>query len=134
MNAAERFLDTNVLLYLLSGNSTIANRAEAELLAGGVVSVQALNEFASVATKKLRMEIPDVKEVLATIRSLCSIEAVDEQTHDRGLLVAERYRLSIFDSMMIASALIKGCKLFISGDLQDGQRIDDQLLIQNPFR
>ncbi len=49
------FFDTNVLLYLLSGNAARANRAEALIAGGGVVSVQVLNEFASVTSKKLHM-------------------------------------------------------------------------------
>jgi len=43
MKAAERFFDTNVLLYLLSVDQNKADRAEAELTAGGSVSVQVLN-------------------------------------------------------------------------------------------
>ena len=53
MKAAERFFDTNILLYLLSADQDKADRAEAALTAGGSVSVQVLNEFASVASRKL---------------------------------------------------------------------------------
>jgi predicted nucleic acid-binding protein len=47
------FLDTNVILYLLSGDATKADRAQALLDAGGTISVQVLTEFASVARRKL---------------------------------------------------------------------------------
>jgi predicted nucleic acid-binding protein len=57
MSAADCFLDTNVLLYLLSKDAAKADRAEALLATGGIVSVQVLNEFASVATRKLAMTI-----------------------------------------------------------------------------
>jgi predicted nucleic acid-binding protein len=33
----------------------------------------------------------------------------------------------------LASALEVGCNLIYSEDLQDGQQIDDQLMIINPF-
>jgi len=55
MNVVEAFLDTNVLLYLLSGDAAKADRAEKLIAAGGVVSVQVLNEFTSVASRKLGM-------------------------------------------------------------------------------
>ena len=87
MSAAERFLDTNVLLYLLSGDESKADRAESELNAGGVVSVQVLNEFASVAFRKLRMSIAEIREVLAAIRAVCKIVPISEETHDLGLQI-----------------------------------------------
>ena len=57
MSSADSFFDTNVLLYLLSKDAAKADLAEALLATGGVVSVQVLNEFASVATRKLAMTI-----------------------------------------------------------------------------
>ena len=133
MSAAERFLDTNVLLYLLSGDESKADRAESELNAGGVVSVQVLNEFVSVASRKLRMSIAEIREVLATIRAVCTIVPVSEETHDLGLQAAERYGLSIYDAMIVASALLAGCKTLVSEDMQDGQILEAKLRVWNPF-
>ena len=67
------FFDSNVLLYLLSADATRADRAEALLARGGHISVQVLNEFASVATRKLGMTLIEVREVLATVRALCTV-------------------------------------------------------------
>lgn len=47
-NAAS-FFDTNVLVYLASGDAAKADRAEAAVAAGGAISVQVLNELANVA-------------------------------------------------------------------------------------
>ena len=134
MSAAERFFDTNVLLYLLSGNDARADRAEKELSAGGVVSVQVLNEFASVASRKLKMSIADIREVLATIRAVCRIVPMTEETHDVGLQVAERYGLSVYDAMIVAAALLAGCKTVMSEDMQTGQILEGRLQVRNPFR
>jgi predicted nucleic acid-binding protein len=134
MSAAERFFDTNVLLYLLSGDHARADRAEKELSAGGVVSVQVLNEFASVASRKLKMSIAEIREVLAAIRAVCTIVPISEETHDVGLQVAERYGLSVYDAMIVASALLAGCKTLISEDMQDGQTLEGRLKVRNPFR
>ena len=133
MSAAERFFDTNVILYLLSGDDARADRAEKELSAGGVVSVQVLNEFASVASRKLKMSIAEIREVLATIRAVCTIVPISEETHDVGLQVAERYGLSVYDAMIVAAALLAGCETLVSEDMQDGQILEGRLQVRNPF-
>ncbi len=92
MSGAEPFFDTNVLLYLLSSDQAKADRAEALLAKGGVVSVQVLNEFASVATRKLGMTIPEVREALEVVRAVCRVVPLTEDTHDKGLVISERYR------------------------------------------
>ena len=134
MSAAERFFDTNVLLYLLSGDEAKANRAETELSAGGILSVQVLNEFAAVATHRLKMSIAEIREVLVAVRAVCKVVAVGEETHDLGLRIAQRHRLSVYDSMVIASALLARCKVLLSEDLQHGQVFEGALKIRNPFR
>ena len=62
MRKADRFFDTNVLLYLLSKDAAKADRAEILLASGGIISVQVLNEFASVAIRKLAMTIPEIEK------------------------------------------------------------------------
>ena len=68
------------------------------------------------------------------LRSVCPTDPLTLETHERGLLVAERYRLSICDSMIIAAALIGNCEILYSEDMQDGLLIDHQLRILNPFK
>ena len=133
MSAAEIFFDTNVLLYLLSGDAAKADRAE-QLLAGrGMISVQVLNEFAAVAVGKFAMEIAEIRAVLAAIRAVCNVKPLDVDTHDLGLEIAERNRYSIYDSMLLAAAIRAECSIFYSEDLQHGQTIDG-LTIVNPFK
>jgi len=134
MSAAERFFDTNVLLYWLSGDDNRADRAEQELSAGGVVSVQVLNEFALVATRRLEMSIAEIREVLATLRSVYTIVPVNEGTHDVGLRIAEKHGLSVYDAMIVASALLAGCNTLVSEDMRHGQVLDGRLKVRNPFR
>jgi predicted nucleic acid-binding protein len=133
MSGADSFFDTSVLLYLLSDDPVRADRIETLLSAQGVISVQVLNEFAAVALRKLKMPLNEVREILDTIRAVCAIEPVTVETHDRGLAVFERYRFSLYDSMLVATALISGAKILYSEDLQNGQIIDDQLRVSNPF-
>jgi len=133
MPAAETFFDTNVLLYLLSEDVVKADRAEELLANGGVISVQVLNEFAAVTSRKLGMSWREIRDVLLPIRSVCEIEPITVEAHDRAVALAERYGLSFYDATIVASALLAGCKTLYSEDLQDGQVIDRQLRIRNPF-
>ncbi len=127
------FLDTNVLLYLLSGDAAKAARAEAILLEGGVISVQVLNEFAHVARRKFRAPWEAVWTSLEAIQANVSIEPLTLDTHYQGLKLAERYQLSVFDGLLLASANLAGCDRFYSEDMQDGMVVGG-LRIENPFR
>ena len=132
MNANDAFLDTNVLLYLLSSDAAKADRAEALAAAGGVISVQVLNEFVSVASRKLRMSMSEIREVLSAIRAVCTIEPLSIQTHDLGFNLAQRFGLTIYEALIVAAALLAKCRIVYSEDLQDGQIIES-LTVRNPF-
>jgi predicted nucleic acid-binding protein len=126
------FLDTNVLLYLLSGDQTKADTAEALLARGGTISVQVLNEFAQVARRKFHAHWVAVHESLTAIRLNLAVQPVTIATHELGLQFSERYLLSVFDGQLLAAAILAGCDLFCSEDMQDGQVIEG-LTIWNPF-
>ena len=130
---AGRFVDTNVVLYLASSDPQKADRAEAVLATGGTISVQVLNEIANVLRRKMQMSWPDTHLFLDMIRALLTVEPVTVATHETGLVVSERYRLSIYDAMIVAAALLAGCDTLVSEDMQDGLVIDGSLRIVNPF-
>lgn len=130
MNSA--FFDTNVLLYLLTEDDEKADRAEELLDVGGTISVQVLNEFAYVARRKYNAPWSAVHESLMTMRATLSVEPITLESHDLGLRLAERYRLSIFDAQLLACADLAGCDAFYSEDMQDGQVIGG-VTIRNPF-
>jgi len=132
MSEADSFFDTNVLLYLLSRDAAKADRAEALLASGGVVNVQVLNEFASVASRKLAMTIPEIREILSTIRAVCIVKPLDIETHELGLDMAERHSFLIYDGLIIAAAVRAGCAILYTEYLQQGQMIE-KLQIRNPF-
>ena len=124
MAAAKAFIDSNVILYLLSADTKKADAAEAILHAGGLISVQVLNEIANVAVRKLGMSWTEINQFLAPLRSLCTVEPLTVETHDRGREVAERYGLSVYDSMIVAAALLAECTVLYSEDMQDGLLVD----------
>jgi predicted nucleic acid-binding protein len=128
------FIDTNVLIYLASGDQAKADAAEKLVAAGGVISVQVLNEVANVARRKMRLSWPETRAFLTTVRSLLEVRPVTIEVHETGLELAERYGLSPYDAMIAASALDAGCPKLWSEDMQHGLVMADRLRVSNPFR
>jgi predicted nucleic acid-binding protein len=134
MKASKAFFDTNILIYAFAKDDDRANVAEMLLTDGGSISVQSLNEFVSVAVRKLRMPWDDVLDSLAAIRSLCKPAVpLSVEIHDAALGIAARYGYRIYDSLIIAAAIAANCRTLYSEDLHDGQSIGT-LVIRNPFK
>jgi predicted nucleic acid-binding protein len=129
-----KFFDTNILVYLASGDAKKADRAESILGDGGVISVQVLNELTNVARRKMRMTWADTHAFLSLIRRLLTVQPMTVETHETGLALSERYNLSTYDAMIAASALHAGCDTLWSGDMQDGMALGQGLRVVNPFR
>jgi len=129
-----KFFDTNILVYLASGDAEKADRAESILGDGGVISVQVLNELTNVARRKMRMTWADTHAFLSLIRRLLTVQPMTVETHETGLALAERYNLSTYDAMIAASALHAGCDTLWSEDMQDGMALGQGLRVVNPFR
>jgi predicted nucleic acid-binding protein len=127
------FFDTNILVYLASGDRAKADRAEKVVAAGGAISVQVLNELANVARRKMRLSWTDTHAFLRMFRGLLQVHAVTIETHETGLVLAERHGFSTYDAMIVASALHAGCDTLWSEDMQDGMVIEESLRIANPF-
>lgn len=131
---AQSFFDTNVLLYALSADAAKADTAEALLARGGVVGVQVLNEFASVARRKLGMAWSEIEDVLSLIRRRCSVRPLTLQVHEQALKLAPRHGFSWYDALVVAAALDAGCTELLSEDLHDGLLVEGMLRIRNPFK
>lgn len=128
------FLDTNVLLYLLSADTAKADRAERLVASGAVVSVQVLNEVVAVARRKMQMTWPEVTDVISVLQQLCAIEPVTVQVHDEARRLAEAHAFAWYDALIVAAALAARCSTLYSEDMQHGMRIGKALTIRNPFR
>jgi len=131
---AGSFFDTNVLVYLASGDTAKADRAEALVATGGAISVQVLNECANVARRKMRLSWSETREMLGAFTDLLTVYPLTIETHQAGLELASRHGLSVYDAMIVASAADAGCDTLWSEDMQDGMMIHEGLRVLNPFR
>jgi len=128
------FFDTNVLVYVVSQQDERTSKAEALVANGGIISVQVLNELASVSRRKLGLSWEDVGDALAALRVLCpSPTPLTTDTHDAGLRIAAKYGFPFYDALIAAAALEAECTTLYSEDFQDGQVIEGRLTVRNPF-
>jgi len=133
MSAASTFFDTNVLLYMLSNDLVKAGRAEITVAMGGVISVQVLNEFVSVARRTFKLSWPEIADALAPIHAVCRVVPLTRECHDIAVILAARYVIHIYDAMIVAAAISAGCSVLQTEDLQHGQLFARRLRVNNPF-
>jgi predicted nucleic acid-binding protein len=132
---ARTFFDTNVLIYAISHGDSRSDVAETLLANGGVLSAHVLNEFVAVARRKLGRSWEEIQDALAAFRTLCpSPVPITIETHEKAVRIAQQHGYQIYDALVIAAALEAGCDTLFSEDLQDGQTLDSQLTIRNPFK
>jgi predicted nucleic acid-binding protein len=109
-------------------------RAQELVSAGGVLSVQILNEFTSVARKKLLMSWANIGEAIEVFLALCPEPVpITADLHQAARDIAGKYGYDIYDALVLAAALEAGCSILYSEDLQDKQLIGSGLTIRNPF-
>lgn len=126
------FFDTNVLVYAQQQNAK-GDRAREVLARGGFVSVQVLNEFASVSSRKFGRSWLEIAEAISDVTAVTAPPiALTNALHDTARALAEKHMLSFYEALVIAAALEAGCSVLLSEDMQAGRRFGD-LTIENPF-
>lgn len=138
--SATCFVDTNVLVY--SRDAAVPKkqeRAEAWLrhlwaTGRGRVSVQVLQEYYVTVTRKLDPGL-SADEARADVRALFAWQpiAADDSVFERAWSVQDRFRLSWWDALIVATAQAAGAEILLSEDMQDGQDFDG-LRVTNPLR
>ena len=127
------FLDSNIVLYLASEDLLKADRAQELVAEGGTISVQVLNEIANISRRKMGLSWAETRNFLLMIRGLLKVEPITIEIHDVGISLAERYQLSVYDSMIVSAALCAECDTLLSEDLQNGLLINERQRVLNPF-
>jgi predicted nucleic acid-binding protein len=129
----KRFFDTNILVYAQTEDVRAAKAREL-IAAGGVISVQILNEFANVLRKKLNRSWDDISAASADIEAaLGPARPLTIGLHRQALGIAGNRSLSFFDALIIASAAEAGCDTLLTEDMQTGAKISGVQLV-NPFK
>ena len=131
------FIDTNIFVYAALQDSANHQKrlAAIAVLSGShkiVVSTQVLNEFSAVLLKN-RFPDDDIRARVEDIAADSSVALVNLDTIRMAWDMRKRYRFSLWDSLIVASALRAGCKTLYTEDLQHAMVIDSTLHVVNPF-
>ena len=138
MPTTPAFVDTNVLLYAASTNPSEAdkrNAARSVLTTGDYkFSVQVAQEFFVNATGKLKppLSSADAMEFLRAV-SPAAVVALDYALFEEAVQIQDRFKISYWDSAIVAAAKRGRCNILYSEDLANGQ-IYDGTRVVNPFR
>jgi predicted nucleic acid-binding protein len=134
------FLDTNLFVYTFDVKTPAKARKAAQLIrraadtGQGIISYQVVQEFFSVAFRRFAqpMSFAEAEQYLVTVlRPLLAVHS-SPAIYLEALRIAEKHRISWYDSLIIAAALQGRCRKLYTEDLQHGRKIED-LQIENPF-
>lgn len=136
------FIDTNVVVYAFDPREPrkkkIANGLLADALRQrqGLISYQVVQEFFSAMIRG-RFDPPltsaDALEYLSSVLGPLLQVHFSVELCRAALHLRERYKLSWYDSLIVAAAQEARCEVLYTEDLQDGQRFGD-LVVTDPFR
>ena len=134
------FLDTNILIYahdMDAGPKHDAARAIVEKIwddETGVISTQVIQEFYVNVTRKMPKPITPVQARGIIINYFSwKVEAIEPHTILSASEIEEKYVLSFWDSLIIATASQSEAVKILTEDLNHGQTIEG-VLIENPFQ
>ena len=134
------FLDTNVFVYTFDRSAPAKARKATDLIrkaansGEGIISFQVVQEFFNVALRRFPqpMSIAEAEQYLTTVfRPLLAVHS-SPSVYFGALRIAGKYRLSWFDSVIVACAVEGGCDVLYSEDLQNGAEIGG-VRVENPF-
>lgn len=136
-NALTVFVDTNVLIYAVSGlPADAAKTARArQLLKQEAVSLsyQVLQEFYASAIHPRKLGLTRAETEVWCARLLnYQVASLGAETFVRALELIRRYQISNWDAGILAAARQLGCTTLYTEDLNHGQDYDGVRVI-NPF-
>jgi predicted nucleic acid-binding protein len=134
------FLDTTIFVYSFDDTAKDKQQQARSLIkeslktGNGHISIQVIQEFFNVATKKFVVPMPllSSKKYLDMVFMQLEVVYPDAEYIKTGLDIAVTTGYSFYDSLIISAALKAGCETLYTEDLQSGQKIQN-LTIVNPF-
>jgi predicted nucleic acid-binding protein len=130
--------DTNVLVYATARGSVEKNdRALAVIDRGmrgghGVLLLQTLAEFSSVALSKAKMPVGVVRVAIDDWRAVFPVYPAEPDDLLAALEAVKTHRLALWDALLWATARRVGVRCMLTEDMQDGFQLGGVKFI-NPF-
>lgn len=131
------FVDANVLVYAQDARDPRKQKRAGEWLEllwrerAARTSIQVLSESYNALTRKMAVS-PHLAWKELDRYFAWQPQPIDEAVLRRAREVEQAYRLSWWDSMIVASAQLQSCALLLTEDLHDGARFGS-LRVCDPF-
>lgn len=132
-----RFVDSNIWLYAMQQPGDSAKRQMAVRLLsekGLTVSTQVINEVCHNLRRKSAFSEARIRRVIKSFYRHRSVVPLDRESMLTASMLRDKHALSYYDSQIAACALLAGCTVLESEDMQDGLVIEGTLTIHNPFK
>ncbi|NLO49614.1 MAG: PIN domain-containing protein [Bacteroidales bacterium] len=131
------FIDTNIWVYARVEGTDLEKHKKAisflrNLSNRVIISTQVINKFYSALSKNMIAEAK-IQSAIEQILPDVELNKLSLNTIRKSWEIKLKYQLSIYDSLIIASALEADCKILYTEDLQHNQLIEGKLRIINPF-
>ena len=129
------FVDSNIWLYAFMDSTSSKHEKALQLLDNNeiVLSTQVVNEVCANLLRKASYTEPEIQQTIENFQARYSILIVTTDIIRQASVLRTSYRLSYWDSVVIATAMSAKCTIVYSEDMQNGQRIGNLLTIKNPF-
>lgn len=133
------FVDTNIMVYAYDLDAGSKRDVSSKIIKdlwlnqNGVISTQVLQEFYVNVTQKISDPLSgaDVRTIITDYLQW-QIQLNGPETIFSASEIQERYKLSFWDALIIASAIQAGAVKILTEDLNHGQIIEG-VLIENPL-
>lgn len=130
------FIDTNILVYCYTDDEPVKQQRALDIANGSdiFISTQVLTELSNTLKRKFKLNWQAVENVVSEVGSDFNVYINKPATIERACQIADKYQYSFYDSFIISAALSCNSKTLYSEDMQDGQVIENNLTIVNPFK
>ncbi len=131
-------LDANIFVYTVGPPAEPKRARSLELVirsmryGTGVILLQALAEFSSVAIRKLGVDADDVRRRVEAWCSVMPVHAAVEEDLPVALQIVRDHEFQFWDALLCATASTAGVRYLLTEDLQDGRSLR-RMTIVNPF-
>ncbi len=127
------FVDTNIAAYAFGEDAAQKTKARALLAEHPTISTQVVNEFLSVCRVKLKIDVATRHRLAQEMMAGCDVVTVNPAVVEKAMAIEAQHGLNYWDCLIIAAALLGGCDILYSEDMQDGQVFEGRLTVVNPF-
>ena len=130
------FVDTNILIYSYSETEPEKKDMSLSILERKsiIISTQVINEFIWVMNRKYAVHLAQLEVLVDRFWQKFEVAVIKKLSIKKALSVSKNHKYSYWDGLILASALENSCSILYTEDMQDGQVIEGEVQIVNPFK